>query len=478
MTVRIRRDVYALPSGDLTLDFYRRAIDILRQRPLGDPTSWWWIGSVHGQPGFTPPPGSTGFWDRCQHQTWYFLPWHRGYLAAMEATVAKVIRDDLGGPDDWALPYWNYSADLAANPDARNLPPAFRDQTMPDGTPNALFAPRAADAAGDVGLRDADVQLGALAEADFTPASDFDPGFGGPRTGFSHFGSANGALERVPHNVVHVRINGWMIDPNTAAFDPIFWLHHCNIDRLWEEWRAADPSHTNPADAAWRTDLSFQLHDADGQPFSFTCADMEDTTQVLGGYRYDTLPAPSTAVAGDIIPGEPEMADLGIVPELAGASDGPVQLSGATTRASVTMQTDGLGRSFTEAALPTPIRVYLRLEEVTGTGVPGDFDVMVDLDDDDQPPLTVGILTTFGIANASDPSADHGGAGLTQVYDITDAAERLNLTTETAQKVQVTFERVEQRAVTEAAFPEIEGLVTPARPGPTVQVGRIAIYFE
>lgn len=477
MSNRVRRSVYSLPAGDQTLDWYRAAVAALQARPLSDPTSWWWMGAVHGQPGFTPVPGSNGFWSQCQHQTWFFLPWHRGYLAAFEATVAKTVAD-LGGPTDWALPYWNYSEDLATNPEARRLPPAFRDQFMPDGSPNALFAPRVADASGNVNLRDSDVSLAALSQMEFTPPLGLGGGFGGPATGFNRFGPQNGALESVPHNVLHVRIGGnggWMSNPDTAAFDPIFWLHHCNIDRLWEEWLAADPNHFSPVDPAWLTAVSFQLHDENGQPFSFTSADMQPTTAVLHGYQYDsvpTVPQPFSPAGGA------EMAQLDLEPELAGTSEGPVRLEGTTTRALVTMQTEALGRSFTETALPTPTQVYLRLEQVRGRGVPGDFDILVDLPEDDLPAVSVGILSTFGLSGASDPEADHGGGGLTQIYDITNAAERLKLTSETAPQLQVSFERVELGDAPEASFPQIEGLVTPEPVEAEVEVGRIGIYFS
>ena len=65
-----------------------------------------------------------------------------------------------------------------------------------------------------------------------------------------------GALENV-HNLIHnfaggsnpyygvvkneVR-NGDMVDPGTTAFDPIFWGHHSNCDRLWAEWQRRHPS--------------------------------------------------------------------------------------------------------------------------------------------------------------------------------------------------------------------------------------------
>ena len=52
-------------------------------------------------------PTIAQFWNQCQHGSWYFLPWHRGYLLAFEANIRAAVVQ-LGGPDDWALPYWNY----------------------------------------------------------------------------------------------------------------------------------------------------------------------------------------------------------------------------------------------------------------------------------------------------------------------------------------------------------------------------------
>jgi hypothetical protein len=52
-----------------------------------------------------------------------------------------------------------------------------------------------------------------------------------------------GFVERRPHNQIHFAVGGVigevagaMADVPTAAFDPIFWVHHSNIDRLWVEW--------------------------------------------------------------------------------------------------------------------------------------------------------------------------------------------------------------------------------------------------
>jgi tyrosinase len=47
-----------------------------------------------------------------------------------------------------------------------------------------------------------------------------------------------GRLECVPHDMVHVNVGGWMQNVPSAAGDPIFYMHHCQIDRLYASWEA------------------------------------------------------------------------------------------------------------------------------------------------------------------------------------------------------------------------------------------------
>ena len=63
-----------------------------------------------------PPPDK--FRSQCQHNCWYFLPWHRWYLYYFEqiarATLTELVAADtfVGRKDiasSWALPYWNYA---------------------------------------------------------------------------------------------------------------------------------------------------------------------------------------------------------------------------------------------------------------------------------------------------------------------------------------------------------------------------------
>lgn len=296
--LKLRKDVWKLPEGDTTLEWYARAVADMQSRPAEDPTSWQFQGAVHGTQlppeNFTPVQAKT--WSQCQHATWFFLPWHRAYLAMFEQIVGATVQK-LGGPADWALPYWNYSAppDAATGFNPRRLPAAFvADKTsFADANPLRVAA-RDQGNDGAVFLDDRAVSLDCL----LTPAFGSDPvggdsGFGGPARGPNHMGDANqGQLEVVPHDQIHVEIGGLMGDPDTAALDPIFWLHHANIDRLWEVWLRRDPNNQNPADAQWRDAVRFTFFNADHAQVSYSASEVLDTTRSPCLYQYDDVSDP------------------------------------------------------------------------------------------------------------------------------------------------------------------------------------------
>jgi tyrosinase len=472
--VRTRKNILKLGNPGDDLDWYRKAVADLQNRPLTDPTSWRYQAAVHGyqrsidpNPTNVPFPPSTeqhDFWNQCQHQTWFFLPWHRAYLACFEQIVAAAVVK-IGGPAGWALPYWNYS-DPINNNQARLLPAAFVHATLSNNGPNPLFVPGRNSTTANFHIPDQDVSLHFLTSTHFTGGSvGAHPGFGGPQTAFSHGGQINGGLEDVPHNQIHDDIGGIMGDPRTAALDPIFWLHHANIDRLWEVWWKTRLN-PNPTDPNWLANLSFKFHDASGEVLTFTAGQVLDTTKVLHGYQYDDI--------SDPIPASPHLIAAAPAPspqpELVGAS-APVVLNTPQTTAHVPLRPQVAQAARTRIATSRPTRVFLNLENVTGQGSLPKYDIYIDVppagqDTSNRSPLLAGSLSLFGVQAASDPAGPQGGSGITSVIEITHLVDQLRREGRWDEaRLHVTFMRRDVGART-------------AVPTQDLKIGRISVYYD
>jgi Common central domain of tyrosinase/Polyphenol oxidase middle domain len=288
-TVLVRREINSLSDDDLSA--LRAGVAAMMARDPGDPTSWSFQAKIHGTHDDI-PDAFADVWATCQHGTFFFLSWHRMYIHFFD----RILRAAAGpGHPDFALPYWNYSV-----PAQRALPIAFR---TPATSGNPLFTSRrrASRNAGAPLPVSATVDTEARATINFVSPRGSGRSFGGQEAdGPIHQTGPHGRLESQPHDVIHVAIggqNGWMSDPDTAALDPIFWLHHCNIDRLWEHWRALAGGRSNPtADETWMN-TAFTFYDESGNKVTLTGADVLDTQGQLD-YRYDDLPANVAAASG------------------------------------------------------------------------------------------------------------------------------------------------------------------------------------
>ncbi|MEM6765221.1 MAG: tyrosinase family protein [Bacteroidota bacterium] len=54
---------------------------------------------------------------------------------------------------------------------------------------------------------------------------------------FGAGGEKFSSLEGTPHGAAHVSFNGFINDTSMAPQDPLFFLLHCNVDRLWAKWQ-------------------------------------------------------------------------------------------------------------------------------------------------------------------------------------------------------------------------------------------------
>jgi tyrosinase len=487
--MRTRKDVWKLPAGDDTLLWYAKAIGVMKTRLVADPTSWRYQAAIHdydpnddplAAPGQVLPSASdqTTFWARCQHGSWFFLPWHRGYLFYFEQILLKIITQQ-GGPPDWALPFWNYSD--PTNSKARCLPPAFWAATFPGVNPNPLLVAQRASGANTgqpLGSPAGAQNSTCLKKTVFVNSSTGGgAGFGGGSTGFSHNGGVPGACESAPHNTMHGAVGGptgWMSAFNTAGLDPIFWVHHANIDRLWEVWRKRDPQNTDPTVAAWLSSISFNFHDASGTPVKLTVNQVLDTTQPLLDYVYEDTsdplaPAPPVTVSAV----RPAMEGQRI-PEMVGATDPKEGILLGSGPQSVQFDLHApSGPTARELAPGVSRQVHLNLENITATRRPIEsYQVYVNLPDgadpNNHPELMAGLIPRFGIVEASRATREHAGDGVGYSFDITQIVNLLEARNAwEPERLRVTF--VPERTAAERAEAQ-----PPTFP---IKVGRVSLYF-
>lgn len=249
----VRHDVGNLSASDPILLSYRKAIKAMQALPTNNPLSWTYQAAIHG----TQLQQNLTAWNTCEHSTLYFWSWHRMYLYWFERIIRK-----MSGDSSFALPYWNWSA-----PSQRKLPAPFRDPSSELYTSHRYAAMNNG--------------TGSLPATDVSYSAAFS---------YTDFPNANDTLQGTPHGDVHVDIGGWMHDVPTAAQDPIFYLHHCNIDRLWNLWLAQGGNRTDPLnDSAWKNTKS-TFFDENGNQVQMSACDVLRCSQQLN-YTYEGEPS-------------------------------------------------------------------------------------------------------------------------------------------------------------------------------------------
>lgn len=298
------------------LEAYQEAVWAMLALPPDDPRNWYRLAMVH--------------LIDCPHGNWWFFPWHRGFIGWFE----RICRD-LSGKADFALPYWDWTA-LPRIPDVmfdtildptnpgflddnaelnsrfrapvqqfwngltseqqtymnrrgftqfnqmwteimQNFPPRKRGRTLTRTHP-ALPTP------GNVTLSRVDGGLAmhryvALGTAGFSSS---------PATTHTRFVDS-AIIEGYPHNGVHNDIGGYM-PTLMSPVDPIFYLHHCNIDRLWDVWTQVNDDRPRGSDFTGEKFLYF----VDAAGAAVTQVDAGSYMDI-GGFDYDYQPGSGTA---------------------------------------------------------------------------------------------------------------------------------------------------------------------------------------
>jgi tyrosinase len=223
-----------------------------------DVNSWYYWANIHQ--------------NYCTHGVPYFLVWHRGYVSLFEKQLRLI-----SGNNSLQLPYWDYYR----NP---NMPVEFTDGRYP-----SLNSSRPRTNTNVHNALSLDPFINRLINFPRNWPNAYEP-----------------PLESRPHNDVHNLIGGWMPTMQSPQ-DPIFWLHHGNIDRLWAAWVAADQGRQVPpsSDSYWQGSLNY------GPSGTLTRLSVI-TTQAMG-YTYDNLALPNR-IPPTAAPARPQVRKLKAMP--------------------------------------------------------------------------------------------------------------------------------------------------------------------
>ncbi|HST68615.1 MAG TPA: tyrosinase family protein [Solirubrobacterales bacterium] len=471
--VFVRQEARSL--GDDTLHWYGRAVGVMKERPAEDVTSWWYQAAIHG----SREEPAKALYSQCKHGTWFFLPWHRAYLYYWERIVRSAVVE-AGGPDDWSMPYWNYGIDE----DHASIPEAFRRPEEDDGTPNHLYvAERAPSTPWEPGINDGAIldplatsDAAALAAQQFVGPEEFG---GGPRPPTRLFFGEAGQLEREPHNAIHGEVGGeegWMRYPSRAAKDPIFWLHHANIDRIWAQWEL---THQDAAESAWREE-EFTFFDVDRSEAAKKPEQVLDTIADLN-YTYDAIPSKAAPDTEE----EERFAIATPNPDrerkVVGAAEGKVTLTGNPETVPVAIDNRAQPEVQEASRQANPQRLFLSIEEIEGDTDPGTvYGVYVNLPENpDEETLAAhyaGNISFFGIERAQEPSGDEHGHSLRYVLEVTHLLRTLGGGEDFGdEELQVTFRPLRRRWP--KGHPEKESFAPSpaARTEPAIEIGRVSL---
>lgn len=351
---RYRRMNVSDPGAARDIASFKKAIRAMLALPPSDPRNWYRNALVHTLD--------------CPHGNWWFLPWHRAYLGWFEQACRE-----LSGDPDFALPYWDWTREPRVparmfedvlTPDHGAFVATFKDfraafdaamrkywsdltedqfdqmlvrcQRFPDDLwfdmaedPRGLMffdqpGTRGGVTAADPGLEPDTAKvvtlpwlLDALAPRDFV-------GFGSLKTRFHSTLLGFGVLEGFPHNRVHNNLGGvynetgGFMQGNLSPVDPAFFLHHANIDRIWDVWTRKQERLVRPGTTrgyptlpegsdleAWSSEPFLFFVDAKGDPVARNAAGDYAT---IGDFAYDYQPGSGE----EIVPPAPHAdADFG-----------------------------------------------------------------------------------------------------------------------------------------------------------------------
>ena len=237
-----------------------------------DPQSYYQIAGIHGQPyvawdNMGPCEGCTpaGY---CTHSSTMFPTWHRAYLALYEQALVRnavAVAEQFTGEDynrymaaaqNLRIPFWDW-ASLPAEGE-NPFPQMFTDDEVSVNSPNGqMNIPNPLKGYNFKDTETHDFMNGDATERKptFTEGnrqqlrSDLWTVLSSNQV-YNAFatqalsaddGNFNPSSLEAIHDNIHILTGGHMTIVPQSAYDPVFWLHHTNVDRIFAIYQAAYP---------------------------------------------------------------------------------------------------------------------------------------------------------------------------------------------------------------------------------------------
>jgi tyrosinase len=179
-----------------------------------------------------------------QHTNARLLPWHRVFLYLFEEAL-HIYHPDV------CVPYWDWT-----RPEEQHFPDWLVGVLPTVHTPTRTIAV--------IRSPGSDGWLASIAAGTATAMA---------KSTYADFSAPINGI----HGSVHIWVGGTMSDASVSPADPVFWLHHANLDRLWWNWyNSPQGNHQNPP---------LTGSDAVMDPWTYTEADVRNIASL--GYTYD-----------------------------------------------------------------------------------------------------------------------------------------------------------------------------------------------
>jgi len=255
--LRVRKSVTKMDSDDPFFTEYAAAVKAMHDLGEDDQRNWRNQALIHG--------------NHCPHGNPNFLYWHRHYITIFEQICGELI-----GNANFALPYWDWTDQEGILPD-----PFFDDENLnvealddKSDVQTNMFGFISTEGYRLInkarGLQNTNARRALFSERNMGSIKS--------ERSFSRFESR---LSRSPHNSVHTIISGHMGN-GMSPLDPCFWLHHCNVDRIWAERASAGYSTPKRNDK-----YEGQFVDKDNSPIDVDANSAIDFEKM--GFTYDTI---------------------------------------------------------------------------------------------------------------------------------------------------------------------------------------------